>query len=47
VHVLIRPKSGDFSYSENEFLLMIENIKRCKEYGFKGIISAVLILIRA
>ena len=42
VHVLIRPRSGDFNYSENEFLLMKENIKRCKEYGFNGIVSGIL-----
>jgi copper homeostasis protein len=42
VHVLIRPRSGDFNYSENELLLMKENIKRCKEYGFNGIVSGIL-----
>lgn len=42
MHILIRPRSGDFNYSENEFLLMKENIKRFKEYGFNGIVSGIL-----
>jgi copper homeostasis protein len=42
VHILIRPRSGNFQYSETEFSLMKENIKICKELGFKGIVSGVL-----
>ena len=42
MHILIRPRGGDFNYSENEFLLMKENIKRFKEYGFNGIVSGIL-----
>ena len=42
VNVLIRPRSGDFCYSDDEFSLMKENIKLCKEFGFKGIVSGVL-----
>ncbi|ARV06170.1 copper homeostasis protein CutC [Polaribacter sp. SA4-10] len=41
-HVLIRPRSGDFCYSETEFSLMKENIKLCKKLNFKGIVSGVL-----
>jgi copper homeostasis protein len=42
VNVLIRPRSGNFQYSEEEFSLMKENIKLCKELNFNGIVSGVL-----
>jgi copper homeostasis protein len=42
VHVLIRPRSGNFQYSKAEFSSMKENIKLCKELGFNGIVSGVL-----
>jgi copper homeostasis protein len=42
VHVLIRPRSGDFRYSDDEFEIMKKNIKLCKEFGFNGIVSGVL-----
>ena len=42
VHVLIRPRSGDFTYSEVEFEIMKENIQLCKDIGFAGIVSGVL-----
>ncbi|OAD45159.1 copper homeostasis protein CutC [Polaribacter atrinae] len=41
-NVLIRPRSGNFYYSDDEFLLMKENIKLCKKLGFNGIVSGVL-----
>jgi copper homeostasis protein len=42
VHILIRPRSGNFCYTEDEFLLMKENIKICVELGFNAIVSGVL-----
>ncbi|MCP4977645.1 MAG: copper homeostasis protein CutC [Maribacter sp.] len=42
VHVLIRPRSGDFSYSDREFDIMKENIVLCVEMGFDGIVSGQL-----
>ncbi len=42
VYVLIRPRGGDFSYSNEEFEIMKENILICKELGCKGIVSGVL-----
>ncbi|WP_367770345.1 copper homeostasis protein CutC [Flavobacterium sp. WC2421] len=42
VHVLIRPRSGNFNYSEDEFNCMKADIKICKELGCKGIVSGVL-----
>ena len=41
VNVLIRPRSGNFHYSKEEFSLMKENIKLCKALGFKGIVSCI------
>jgi copper homeostasis protein len=42
VQVLIRPKSGDFHYSDEEFDIMKENILQCKDLGCAGIVSGVL-----
>jgi copper homeostasis protein len=42
VQVLIRPRSGDFSYSNAEFEIMKENILQCKALGCAGIVSGVL-----
>lgn len=42
VHVLIRPRSGDFNYTDDEFEIMKSNINICKEFGFQGIVSGVL-----
>ena len=42
IHVLIRPRSGDFTFSDDEFNIMKENILLCKELGVKGIVSGVL-----
>jgi copper homeostasis protein len=42
VHVLIRPRSGDFVYSETEIDGMLSDIGYCKELGCAGIVSGVL-----
>jgi copper homeostasis protein len=42
VHMLIRPRSGDFTYSEAEFDIMKANIQWCKDLGCAGIVSGVL-----
>ncbi|CAM3533276.1 copper homeostasis protein CutC [Zobellia roscoffensis] len=42
VHVLIRPRSGDFTYFADELKIMKENIALCVEMGFEGIVSGVL-----
>ncbi|WP_445748363.1 copper homeostasis protein CutC [Polaribacter sp.] len=42
VHVLIRPRSGNFCYSESEFEQMKTDILICKKLGFQGIVSGVL-----
>ena len=42
VNVLIRPRSGNFCYTDDEFEIMKTNIKICKELGFNGIVSGIL-----
>ncbi len=42
VHVLIRPRSGDFTFSDAEFDIMKTNIALCRELGFDGIVSGAL-----
>lgn len=42
VHVLIRPRSGDFNYSDEEFDRMKIDIQLCKDLGLSGIVSGVL-----
>ena len=42
VFILIRPRAGDFTYSDEEFELMKSDIVKFKEMGCKGIVSGVL-----
>ena len=42
VFILIRPREGDFIYSNEEFELMKSDIVKFKEIGCKGIVSGVL-----
>ena len=42
VFILIRPRAGDFIYSNEEFELMKSDIVKFKEMGCKGIVSGIL-----
>ena len=42
VHVLIRPRSGDFAYTEEEREIMLRDIEKCVELGFNGIVCGAL-----
>jgi len=42
VFVLIRPRSGNFVYTEEEFDIMKQDIQLCKNLGCAGIVSGVL-----
>lgn len=42
VRVLIRPRSGDFTYADEEFEIMKRNIKLCSEMGYEGIVIGML-----
>ena len=42
VHVLIRPRGGDFVYSKKELDAMLSDIAFCKKLGCTGIVSGIL-----
>ncbi|MXV51598.1 copper homeostasis protein CutC [Pedobacter sp. HMF7647] len=42
VFVLIRPRGGDFVYSDEEFAAMKDDIQFCKEIGCRGIVTGIL-----
>ena len=42
VFVLIRPRSGNFSYNELEIETMAEDVRVCKQLGVKGIVVGFL-----
>lgn len=42
VFVLIRPRGGNFTYSDEEFDIMKHDIQLCKDLGYAGIVSGVL-----
>ncbi len=42
VFPIIRPRGGDFVYTENEFEVLCEDILVCKEFGFEGIVTGIL-----
>jgi len=42
VFILIRPREGDFNYSNEEYELMKADIVKFKEMGCKGIVSGIL-----
>ncbi|WP_366141472.1 copper homeostasis protein CutC [uncultured Aquimarina sp.] len=42
IHILIRPRSGNFTYSDTEFDIMKRDIVFCKSIGCTGIVSGVL-----
>ncbi|MDD2633976.1 MAG: copper homeostasis protein CutC [Bacteroidales bacterium] len=42
VNILIRPRPGNFVYSDEEFKIMCEDIKQFKQLDINGIVSGVL-----
>ncbi len=43
LNVLIRPRGGDFCYSNLEFEIMKEDIRICKELGADGVVFGILL----
>ena len=41
-HVLVRPRAGDFCYTEAEQMEIIATIKRCKELGAAAVVLGIL-----
>jgi copper homeostasis protein len=42
VHVLVRPRAGDFVYTEDEMLIMAKDIAIAKELGVDGVVIGAL-----
>ena len=42
VYVIIRPRGGDFLYSDIEFQTMLNDISFCKQAGVKGVVIGLL-----
>lgn len=42
LHVLIRPRSGDFCYNDGEFAVMQRDIEFCKRAGVNGVVIGAL-----
>lgn len=42
VNVLVRPREGDFVYSEDEILMMMEDIAFCREAGANAVVVGAL-----
>ncbi|MDN3595415.1 copper homeostasis protein CutC [Zunongwangia endophytica] len=42
IRVMIRPRGGDFIYSEAEFKMMKQNIEFCKSVGVEGVVFGIL-----
>ncbi|MDR2834620.1 MAG: copper homeostasis protein CutC [Bacteroidales bacterium] len=43
INVLIRPRPGNFCYSEEEFEIILSDIEFCKEMKVNGIVSGILL----
>ncbi len=43
VYVMIRPRGGDFFYSEEEFLSMKDDIEICKQLKVEGVVFGILL----
>lgn len=43
VHVLIRPRAGDFCYSNEEFFIMLRDVRACRDCGAAGIVVGALL----
>jgi copper homeostasis protein len=42
LYVMIRPRGGDFLYSDDDFTLMKSDINICKQLGCDGIVTGIL-----
>jgi len=41
-HVIIRPRGGDFLYSELEYQTMLDDVRACRELGVAGVVIGCL-----
>jgi copper homeostasis protein len=42
IHALIRPRAGDFFYSDQEFEIMRDDIEAARQFGMDGIVLGIL-----
>src|SRR5690349_8740206 len=42
VHVLIRPREGDFLFSDDEHEIMLQDVRTCREMGAAGVVIGIL-----
>ncbi len=42
IHVLVRPRAGDFCYSDYEFEIMRNDIHAAKQHGMDGVVLGIL-----
>lgn len=42
LYVMIRPRGGDFLYTDEEFAIMKQDVRLCKELGCDGIVTGIL-----
>jgi len=42
VHPIVRPRSGDFCYSDQEFRIMLSDIAQIRDMGFPGVVTGIL-----
>jgi copper homeostasis protein len=43
INALIRPRSGDFLYSDLEYLIIQEDIEKAKQLGIDGVVCGILL----
>lgn len=42
LHVIIRPRPGDFCYTDTEFKVMLADVRYCREIGADGVVIGIL-----
>lgn len=42
VHPIVRPRGGDFCYTDGEFAAMLEDVRTIRELGFPGLVIGIL-----
>ncbi|MCW3117597.1 MAG: copper homeostasis protein CutC [Chitinophagaceae bacterium] len=42
LYPIIRPRGGDFLFSDEEFVIMLQDVKLCKQSGCDGVVTGLL-----
>ena len=42
VHPIIRPRGGDFCYTDGEFAAMLEDVRQVRSWGYPGVVIGIL-----